>query len=67
MVTIQNLGYTLPVRCNFNIERHLDIQKILVLSEVMSHFTLGVSKLEVQLPNCFLLIALRIVHAMSIK
>lgn len=45
---------SLPVSCNLNVQRHLDIQQILVLPQVTSHLTLSGPQLILQLGHAVL-------------
>lgn len=44
----------LPVSSYLNIKGHLDIKQVLVLPQMPSHLTFGVSQVILQLPNCVL-------------
>lgn len=40
--------FHLPVSCDLNLQSHLDIQKLLVLTQVQRNFLLGGFQLELQ-------------------
>lgn len=44
----------LPVCSNLNVQGHLDIEQVLVLTQVTSHFPFGALEFIIQLVNCFL-------------
>lgn len=43
-----------PVSRNLNIQGHLDVKQVLILSELRGHLPLGISQLTVQLLNSIL-------------
>lgn len=44
----------IPVCSNLNVQGHLDIEEVLVLTQVTSHLPFGALELIIQLVNCLL-------------